>query len=370
MRSHAFNPLSLKVLLAAGAGVAALSAIAAALPEKQRLEDLLIGSEGAIVRVAVICRTRCDIVASEDPGSFGSFRIEGVAKNLDIDLTGHGGVAERLQLKAVGGASLLTVSAPARLNAARVTDCKTESGPARCVEFRYDQGAVTVAAPERLTQPPAAAARAAEAPIPEAAPKRPTPAAASKEPAAQPGLRGETAPAEEIPFLGAAIIAVDPRLRDNPDLKFAAPEIAPPERLAPPPREIRSTLKDRVSAPARRSPARFDFAREMTAILGKRNDPATCEGASARLTADAWALGAMVDLAYCKAASGALEAADDDFERLLAYTPDNYEALVGRGLIALARGERTRGMDFLQEALNALPPIAESERIAAAMARN
>ncbi len=357
-------------MLAAAAGAAVLSAVAAALPEKQRLEDLLVGSEGAIVRVAVICRTRCEIVASEDPGSFGSFRLEGVEKNLDIDLTGHGGVAERLQLKAVGGASLLTVSAPARLNAARVTDCATESGAARCVEFRYDRGARTIAAPERLAQPPAASTRAIEAPKAKSAPKRATPAAASKEPAPQPGLRSEAAPGEEIPFLGAAIIDVDTRLRDNPDLSFAIPNLAPPERLAPPPRKIQSTLKERVSAPAPRSPARFDFAREMTSILGKRNDPATCEGASARLTADAWALGAMVDLAFCKAAAGALEAADDDFTRLLAYTPDNYEALVGRGLIALARGERARGMDFLQEALNALPPIAESDRIAAAMERN
>jgi hypothetical protein len=367
---HAFNPFSLKVLFAAAAGAAALSAIAAALPEKQRLDDLLIGSEGAIVRVAVICRIRCEIVASEDPGSFGSFRIEGVEKNLDIDLTGHGGVAERLQLKAVGGASLLTVSSPARLNAARVTDCNTESGPARCVEFRYDRGVQTVAAPERLAQPPAAPARTTEAPKSNAAPLRPTPAAASKETAPQPGLRSEAAPAAAVPFLGAAIVDVDQRLRENPDLKFAVPDLAPPERLAPPPRVIKSTLEDRVSSPAPRSPARFDFAREMTAILGKKNDPATCEGAAARLTADAWALGAMVDLAFCKAASGALEEADNDFTRLLAYTPDNYEALVGRGLIAIARGERTRGMDFLQEALNALPPIAESDRIAAAMARN
>ncbi len=369
LRFHAFNPLSLKVLLAAAASVAAFSALAAALPDKQRLEDLLIGSEGTIVRVAVLCRTRCEIVASEDPSSIGSFRIEGVEKNLDVDLTGHGGVAERLRLKPVDGASLLTVYAPARLNAARVIDCETDSGPARCVEFRFDRGGETVAAPERLTQPPSAAARAAEAPKPKAAPKRPTAAAATKESAPQPGLRSEAAPAEAVPFLGAAIVDVDPRSRDNPDLKFAVPDLAPPERLAPP-REMKSALKERVLAPATRSPARFDFAREMTAILGKRNDPATCEGAAARLTADAWALGAMVDLAFCKAASGALEEADDDFTRLLAYTPDNYEALVGRGLIALARGERTRGMDFLQEALNALPPIAESDRIAAAMARN
>ena len=370
MRFHAFSTFAFKFTAAAAASAAALSAIAAALPERQRLEDLLIGSEGAIVRVAVLCRTRCEIVASEDPSAIGSFRIEGVEKKLDIDLTGHGGVAERLRLKPVEGASLLTVEAPARLNAARVIDCKTDSGPARCVEFRFDRSTQTVGAPERLAQPPAAVARAAETPKPKAAPKRPAPASLSNEAAPSPGLRSDAAPADEVPFLGAAIIDADPRLRDNPDLRFAIPEIAPPERLAPPARKIQSTLKQRVSAPAAKSPARFDFAREMTAIVGKNSDPATCEGAAARLTADAWALGAMVDVAYCKAAAGALDAADDDFTRLLAYTPDNYEALVGRGLIAYARGERTRGVDFMQEALNALPPIAESNRIAAAMARN
>ena len=111
------------------------------------------------------------------------------------------------------------------------------------------------------------------------------------------------------------------------------------------------------------------IAAEMADILGKTADPATCEGSAARLSADAWALDAMVDLAFCKAAAGRMGEADDDFSRLLAYTPDNYEALTGRGLIALARGDRARGLDLLQEALNALPPIAESDRIAEAMAR-
>lgn len=357
--------------LAVAASVGVFSTIAAALPEKQRLEDLLIGSDGAIVRVAVLCRISCEITASGEASSVGSFRIEGVQKNLDIDLTGHGGVAERLRLRPVEGGSLLTVTAPARLNAARVIDCATESGPARCVEFRFDSSVQAVAAPERLAQPPVAAARAVGAPKPKVSARQAAPPAAVKDDAPAPGLRSEAAPPENIPFLGAAIVDVDARLRDAPDARLAIPDFAPPERLAPPPppRANQSALKERISTPAPRSPARVNIARDMAAILGKRNDPATCEGASARLSADAWALGAMVDLAFCKAASGALEDADDDFTRLLAYTPDNYEALVGRGLIALARGDRSRGLDFLQEALNALPPIAESDRIAAAMAQ-
>jgi hypothetical protein len=367
------KPASLRIVLAAAASAAALSAIAAELPERQRLLDLLIGSEGPIVRVAVLCRTRCDITASEDPETIGSFRIEGVQKDLDIDLTGHGGVAERLRLKPANGGSLLTVVAPARLNAARVIDCETDSGPARCVEFRFERLTPAIAAPEPLTQPSVADARAAgvAASVPKPAPKRAQPPAPVRDSAPAPGLRSEATPPDPIPFLGAAIVEIEPTIRDADDARLAIPEFAPPERLAPPPpsREIETKLKERMLAPALEPAPRFDLAREMQLILGKTNDPATCEGASARLTADAWALGAMVDLAFCKAASGAVEEADDDFTRLLAYTPDNHEALVGRGLIALARGDRTRGLDFLQEALNALPPIAESDRIVAAMAR-
>jgi len=381
LRPFAQHPFFLRIALAAGASVVALSsldlaALAAAPAEKPRLDDLLIGADGPIVRVAVLCRTGCDITASDDPRFAGAFRIAGVVKKLDIDLTGHAGLADHLTLTPVDGASLLSVTAPARLNAARVIDCDTEAGPARCIEFRFDAGVRSAGAPERLAQPPTAvraAPPAAGAVKP--APKGAAPSAPVKRVEPSPGLRSNAAPATDIPYLGAAVIAVEPRLREAPEAALAIPEFAPPERLAPPPtsppppRAVQSTLKERVSAPAPETAHPFDFAREMTAILGKTNDPATCEGAAARLAADAWALGAMVDLAFCKAAAGALEEADDDFTRLLAYTPDNHQALVGRGLIALAQGKRERGLDFLQEALNALPPIAESDRIVAAMNR-
>ncbi|MFN3960543.1 MAG: hypothetical protein ACK4NP_11575 [Parvularculaceae bacterium] len=339
-------------------------AVAAPTAGKQQLDDILIGADGPIVRVAVLCRTRCDITASDDPAAIGAFRIAEVERTLDIDLAGHAGPVDHLRLRPVAGASLLSLEAPARLNAARVIDCETESGPARCIEFRFDASVKAAAAPERLAEPPAARATA------------PTPAQATavKETAPSPGLRSEAAPpAQEVPFLGAAVIAVEPRLREAPDAALIVPDFAPPERLAPPPSrpapDLRSSLKERVTAPAPNAAEPFEFRREATAILGRTLDPAICEGAAARLSADAWALGAMVDVAFCKAAAGALEEADDDFTRLLAYTPDNHQALVGRGLVAIAQGRRERGLDFLQEALNALPPIAESDRIVAAMER-
>lgn len=366
------RPVTLKIVLVAASSAFGLSAIAAALPGKQRLDDIQIGEAGAIVRVALLCRGPCEVVPSADSATVGSFVLRGVSETLDIDLSGRGGLAERLRLKPIDGGSLLTIEANAGLNSARVIDCRTESGPARCVEFRFDRETSRVVA-----APPPSAPPSSSAPRPKPAPRRATvPATVSAPPpetaAPSPGLRSEAAPAEDAPFIGAIVLGEKAPLREGADDRLVIPDFAPPERLAPPrPQpEATSILKERVSAPAPQAAAALSIASEMEAILGKTADPATCEGAAARLSADAWALDSMVDLAFCKAAAGRIEDADADFARLLAYTPDNHEALVGRGLIALARGERTRGLDFLQEALNALPPIAESDRIAEAMDRN
>jgi len=96
--------------------------------------------------------------------------------------------------------------------------------------------------------------------------------------------------------------------------------------------------------------------------------PAYCNNASATLQADAWALGAMVDVGLCAASRGDVVQADATLARLLEYTPDNYEALVGRALIAELAEEKGVARKYYQDALNSLPPIEESNRIVQAMA--
>ena len=85
------------------------------------------------------------------------------------------------------------------------------------------------------------------------------------------------------------------------------------------------------------------------------------------LIATPGALDAMIDVGFCKASAGDIEEADRLFTRLLAYTPDNYEALVGRALIAVENGETGDARKYFQDALNALPPIEESDLIVDAM---
>ena len=84
-------------------------------------------------------------------------------------------------------------------------------------------------------------------------------------------------------------------------------------------------------------PRTIDIAAAAQEILGKRFGPAECGGSEARLRSDAWALEAMVNVGFCSAIAGDLEKADGVFIRLLEYTPDNYEALVGRALMVGAR---------------------------------
>ena len=75
----------------------------------------------------------------------------------------------------------------------------------------------------------------------------------------------------------------------------------------------------------------------------------------------------MTNVGLCEASAGKVEEGEAILARLLEYTPDNYEAHVGRALIALAAGEKSVARLYFQNALDAPPPIQESTRIVEAM---
>ena len=166
-----------------------------------------------------------------------------------------------------------------------------------------------------------------------------------------------------------------PSLRAAPNreiLKFE--RFAAPERLSPPklavitPVSAGAAPSAEVSAlPKKIEQPVFSMRKQVRNIFGKSYGVAECEGAQARLNKDAWALDAMVDVGFCKALSGDLQGADELFARLLAYTPDNHYALVGRALIAAENGEVGSARSYFQDALNSLPPIEDSDKIVTAM---
>ncbi|MBI1393666.1 MAG: hypothetical protein GC152_13080 [Alphaproteobacteria bacterium] len=193
------------------------------------------------------------------------------------------------------------------------------------------------------------------------------PTGAPADPPANPRPAPPSAAPREDAGSTPAARASEPRRKSE-----ALPETAAPAGDAA---AISRSDADRIAATfaaadaAARMPAAFDLGGEAERILGRPLDADGCADARERLQSDAWALDAMVEIGFCRAAAGEIDAADKDFARLLAYTPDNYEALVGRALIAARKGDRSDAMDLFQEALNALPPIEESNRIVDAMTR-
>lgn len=360
---------------AAGAAAESRAAAQEAARAPNELRDVQVGERGRLMRVALICRRVCDIAAR--PG--GAFFVPGLAASLEIDLKGRSKLAEALAFTAEEGGSALAVKSDRPMARAAIRDCVIGGAAASCIDIEFAEEPAPGAMQAEQRQAGKKQANAAAT--------RPSGQEAGKAPTLKPAPTVETAP--ELPSAQSAASSA-PDVRDTPagsPLVFAG--FAAPERLEPPasgasrkPAEIPTLAALSVPAPPAVSegpplredrtavfaPREIDIAREAERILGKRLGVAECEGAQARLRENAWALDAMVDVGFCKAAAGKLEEADGVFIRLLAYTPDNYEALVGRALIAAKSGERAVARKYFQDALNALPPIEESNRIVNAMA--
>ncbi len=145
------------------------------------------------------------------------------------------------------------------------------------------------------------------------------------------------------------------------------PSLSPTHRAATRATVASAALPAGAQEALTRGRLKGDVRLDAAQLLGVDLSDDTCLDASRRLQADGWALDAMVDVGFCKAAAGRYAAADEDFRRLLSYTPDNYRALVGRGLIAATTGDDAIAREYLQAALDAAPPLQESRRIAAAI---
>lgn len=323
-------PLSpaLAVIAFAAAGAAAQGVASLSRPANA-ISDVQIGERGKLMRVVIVCREDCRVGARAS----GVYFVPGVADDLEVDLKGRANNAQRLVFRAEPGGAELTVKGSKPIVASSIKRCIVDEAPASCIDIEFDEEIAAAPQPDSAATPP--------------------------------------------PMLGHA----GPVLREAPgEEKLVFASLAPPERLSPPaaaPRQTsdRSSLQDgpRLILARQRAASllgpRVDIGLEAAQIIGRKFGASECAIADAKLKADAWALDAMVDIGFCEAIRGDLAAAEGVFERLLAYTPDNYEALVGRALISAKKGDRAEAEALFQEALNALPPIAESDRIVAAMSR-
>ncbi len=318
------------VLSAAGMAAVALSAT----PDAPGLVDVQIGERGNQTRIALLCVTPCNI----EKRSNTEFVLHGVGADLSLDLSARSKFVSAFTAAPNGDSSLMRVNVNSAVEYANTKTCTVGGQAAACIDLFFAAG---------KTPGEVGGQRAT----------RPAPAAYKDPPgnSAKPALREG---AEE-------------RLNN-----YA--QVMPPEHLKAPPVATLAKLQPapgivEVGKPAirTRDPIRpaagLNYAARVHSLLGKDLSAAYCNNAQATLQADPWALGAMVDVGLCTAARGEVAEAEEILTRLLEYTPDNYEAHVGRALIAVDAGEKSVARKYFQDALNTPPPIEESNRIVQAM---
>ncbi|WP_395074311.1 tetratricopeptide repeat protein [Hyphococcus sp.] len=300
-------------------------------PDAQGLEDVQVGEKDLQTRIALICDGPCGL---EKRGS-ATFFLRGVTSQLSLDLSERSHNIDGFAMTPDAEGSLLNISTRRILEYANAKPCSISGRSATCVDLFFAD----------------AVAKAAQLATPSLAPKAETKPALRESAPERLSRFAALAPPERLtPPQGARLASVQP-VRD--------PAETPPQNAKPLIRQERP-----LPAPA---PKKLNYAAEIEMLLGKKLTPGFCASNRATLQSDPWALDAMVNVGLCEAASGKVEEADATLSRLLEYTPDNYEAYVGRAVIALQAGEKSIARRYFQNALDAPPPIAESSAIVAAM---
>ncbi len=298
--------------------------------------DIQVGERGNQTRIAFLCDGACILEKREAD----AFYLSGVDASFILDLSRRSKRVQSLRAIPQGEGSMLRIRTDAVIDHTRVKPCTVGGRDAACLDLFF------VAAAQ----------------------KNPPPSKQIK-PAQQASASSTAAPQPAKPVL-----------REGAPERFKRfAQLAAPERLSPPAGVILAKVQPIepsvvVRKPAIRKsqplvePVKVDFTERVKTLLNKDLTSAFCNNAAAALQADAWALGAMVDVGLCAAARGDVVQGDVTLARLLEYTPDNYEALVGRALIAEQAKEKGVARKYFQDALNSLPPIEESNRIVQAMA--
>lgn len=330
-------------MIALCAGFAGSAAFAFASPDAPGLEDVQVGERALQTRIALICEGVCSV---EKRGG-ADFFVRGVVSDMALDLTKRSRNVSGFSMRPEAAGSALHVETRRILEYANAKPCKISGRAATCIDMFFADAEPSQA---QLARPSLAKAETAK--TPEKPAEKPKPATAPK-----PALR-ESAPERLSRF---AALAPPERLEPPKPAQLASirPANPPVEASKPVIREERP-----LPAPSQKP---FNYAASVETLLGKKLTPGFCASSKATLHSDPWALEAMVNVGLCEAAAGNAEGGDATLSRLLSYTPDNYEAYVGRALIALQAGEKSVARRYFQSALDAPPPIEESTQIVRAM---
>ncbi len=296
-----------------------------------------MGERELQTRIAFICDEPCVLEKRSD----AVFFLPGVDAEMTLDLVDRSRNIEGFSIRHDAEGSLVTVSPTRVIEYANAKPCRIDGRQAACADIFFAEAGPREASIETPTLAPNRAAQNSAAPKPVLRESETDRLSRF----ARLGPPERLTPPRDMPPEGARLASVRP-------VKAPAIDPSPIMRDAAPVAEVA-----------------FDYAASVRALLGKTLSPGFCASSRASLQADPWALEQMVNVGLCEAAAGDAAKAEQMLVRLLEYTPDNYEAHVGRALIAWQAGEKSVARRYFQDALNAPPPLEESNRIVAAMNR-
>lgn len=348
-RCYVAAALGASLFVMAGAGAMAFNedTFAPAL-----IEDVRVGERDGQTRIALFCRSACIAQARAD----GTFFMPGAGDDFDIDISAASARVLKLHAEPGAGGATISINHTGGLDKVAAKSCKVSGRDAACLDLYFAEKAKPVSI--------------------KTAPSQKQPKEKIENVSAKADSEESAEPKTSVPPAPTALReTADERL--NAYAALSAPERLPAPKITPPilakvqpiesstPVEATPSLRtDSTFSP----PVETTFAGRIEVLLGKSLSQAYCNNAEATLQTDAWALGSMVDVGLCAAARGDVVEAESMLSRLLEYTPDNYEALVGKAVIAEQAGEKGAALRYYQDALNAPPPVAESARIVEAMA--
>lgn len=330
---------------------------------ENRLQDIQIGEKGRFTRIALICRINCDVVQEQS-----GFRLADINQNMNIDLKSHSGNAHNISVEKKGQYSFLRVASSKSIIRSSVKRCELGGKKATCIDLEFlPSPTIQTASIQESTQPTIANAskkpeRRVEIKTPKSLPSKPAPqnpvSLTVPEAIGSPQkltLRNQDNLQDEE--LAKSVTA---QLRDVDLKQPATREVITPVSATPSLRPQGSVLRP---AETQLLLGRVDFREQSETILRKTFDSETCTRARAILKDDAWALGAMGTIGFCLGAAGNFEEAETVFRRLNKQEPQNYEALLGRALIAAITGEKSIALKYFNDALETNPPDYVSDRI-------
>ena len=337
------------------------------------VKDIQLGEKNSITRIALVCEPRCEIEQSVN--SEALFLIKNIAANLTIDMRKRSKNINFLKLSPIddqsasefkipspsghAGSSLLSVELNKTLSTATVKECTIEGVPTSCIDFRFRQKSDKGEIIEEKIISADTYRQEVTLKVPDIAQlglrngsqleQSATSNIQIEDPILQPGGLREGNGADQNSHAAVPV-------------RVSLPESLSNRQLSPP-SILRPLATQKVLS-------RVDFREQAETITARRFDSENCLSAQSQLQEDAWALEAMLIIGFCEATKGDFEEAESIFKRLALQQPQNYEIMIGRGLVATINQEISVGRKFFSDALAQDPPRNVIEAIEGLLAQN